>query len=772
MPETSVSTLCLYGSIALSVFFTVVNFNYWLSRRDERVYFWLMFWFAASTIFTTAHLLLYCRLEESHYSVAARIIIAVAYAMVWFGFGFVNAYTGYNPTTKERTIFKLLVAVPILVICGTDLVVTDQVVQRTTVFGEQFHGVRPNHVIYAPTGVLFLSLLSLLCLRLARAPHPPGREKLLVAAGMLAAVLFSFNDMVTHFFDLHWIRLFDFAFLPLGVAFGYAQVQRYSRLYNELETRVRERTAELFGTNQSLEKEIVDRRAAEERARTQERMFRTLFDNALDLMGSISLDGVVLSANRTALDLIGATEDAVRGKPFWDTPWWAHSPTLQERLRMAVVEAGAKGQTVTFEATHPTITGQLRIIDFSLKPVLDDHGRPYVLLAEGRDSTERKQLEEQVLQARKMDAIGHLAGGIAHDFNNLLVPIVAYVELGMMGLSPEDELHADLKQVHSAAMRAADLTRQILAFSRKQVLEMRTVNLNEVVVDVEKMLLRLIREDIELQSRLTPSLALVKADRSQIEQILLNLVVNARDAMPTGGKLIVMTDNVVMDEMCAEMYAQMRPGAYVMLAVSDSGHGMDAETRRRIFEPFFTTKEKGRGTGLGLATVHGIVRQHDGHILVYSEPGKGTTFKIYLPQTTAGAEPAGPAVPDIAFVRGQETVLVVEDEEMVRNLVCKTLRAYGYTVITSPYPDEALKLASTCEGPLHLLLTDVIMPKMNGRELFQRVGAVHPDIKVLYMSGYTDDIIVHHGILEEQVNFLQKPFTVHDFVQKVRKVLG
>lgn len=384
---------------------------------------------------------------------------------------------------------------------------------------------------------------------------------------------------------------------------------------------------------------------------------------------------------------------------------------------------------------------------------------------------ERQRLEAQYYQAQKMDAIGSLAGGIAHDFNNLLVPIIGYVELAMVKLTANHELYPNLERVYKAAERAAALTQQILAFSRKQVLDIKPVNLNDIVTDFKKMLERLIGENIDLQTSLAPSLHPVKVDCSQIEQILMNLAVNARDAMPNGGKLIIETDNVFLDEKYTELYAEVIPGPYVMVAVSDSGCGMDDETKRRIFEPFYTTKGQGKGTGLGLSTVHGIVKQHGGHIWVYSELEMGTTFKIYLPQAEEAVQ-TKLSQPEHASQVGTETVLVVEDEEEVRNLVSGTLETYGYEVLKAENAEEGLRIAAAYPTPIDLLLTDVIMPGMNGRELFQQVSTIRPEIKVLYMSGYTDSMIVRDGVLEEGTNYLQKPFTIHGLTQKVRMVLN
>jgi PAS domain S-box-containing protein len=388
-----------------------------------------------------------------------------------------------------------------------------------------------------------------------------------------------------------------------------------------------------------------------------------------------------------------------------------------------------------------------------------------------RDISARKALEEQLYQARKMEAIGRLAGGIAHDFNNILVPILGYADLGMRRLPPDDRLYNYLKMIHEAADRAAGLTHQILAFSRRQVLEMELLDLNTVVAKFEKMIRHLIGEDIVLQTFLEADLYRVKADRGQIEQVLMNLAINARDAMPNGGQLTIETTNTYLDEAYVAKHTEAQPpGYYAMLAVSDTGCGMDAETQQQIFEPFFTTKKPGAGTGLGLATVFGIIKQHQGNIWVYSEPENGASFRIYLPQTREGVFTPN-NLPSLTSLYGTETILVVEDEDMVRKLAVETLEAHGYHVLEAPTPKAGIQQVAEAKAPIDLLLTDVIMPEMNGLVLYQNVVALQPDIKVLYMSGYTDNIIVHHGILDEGVNFLQKPFTVQSLTRIVRQVL-
>ncbi|MFP5213940.1 MAG: PAS domain S-box protein, partial [Acidobacteriota bacterium] len=387
------------------------------------------------------------------------------------------------------------------------------------------------------------------------------------------------------------------------------------------------------------------------------------------------------------------------------------------------------------------------------------------------DNTNMKYLEEQFRQAQKMEAVGRLAGGIAHDFNNLLTAINGYSDLLLLTLSHGDPLRRNADEIKKAAERAASLTSQLLAFSRKQVLQPEVLDLNHIISDMERMLHRLIGEDIDLVVSLTPGIGHVKIDPGQIEQVIMNLAINARDAMPAGGRLTIETADVDLDEAYCMQHVSVQPGSYVMLAVSDSGIGMDEETFIRAFEPFFTTKEKDKGTGLGLSTVYGIVKQSDGHIWAYSEPDRGTTFKIYLPRIEGGSSRVCPLKCAPSSLLGSETILFVEDDEMVRSIVSESLRANGYTVIEAPHGTEALSLHESCSSPIHLLLTDVIMPGMNGRELAERLVACHAGMKVLFISGYTDKGIVHNGVLDPGTAFLQKPFRMDALARKVREVL-
>ncbi len=388
------------------------------------------------------------------------------------------------------------------------------------------------------------------------------------------------------------------------------------------------------------------------------------------------------------------------------------------------------------------------------------------------ETAERKRVEEQLRHAQKMEAIGRLAGGVAHDFNNVLTLIQCCGDLLLGRLGPGDPARRNVELIQGAAGRAAALTRQLLAFSRKQVLQPKVLDLNAVVANLDPMLRGLCREDVELLLFPDPGIGRVKADPGQLEQVIMNLAVNARDAMPKGGRLVIETANGELDDAYARRHPGVQPGPYVLLAVSDSGVGMDAETRARIFEPFFTTKEPGRGTGLGLATVYGIVKQSGGHIGVHSEPGKGTTFRLYLPRVDGAADPVEPPAAITPAPQGSETVLLVEDQEDVLELAREILRRQGYAVLAAGHPREALRLGQEHAGPIHLLLTDVVMPGMTGRELADRLAPRRPEMKVLYMSGYADGAIVRHGVLTPGMTFLPKPFTPDALVWKVREVLA
>lgn len=387
------------------------------------------------------------------------------------------------------------------------------------------------------------------------------------------------------------------------------------------------------------------------------------------------------------------------------------------------------------------------------------------------DISQTKRLEAQFQQAQKMEAVGRLAGGVAHDFNNLLTSIMGYADLMLMDLAEDDPFRKDLEQIKGGAQRSALLTRQLMAFSRKQILQPVVLDLNELIRGFVKMLERLIGEDVGLKAVLVSGLRQVKADQGQMEQVIMNLVINARDAMPGGGKLTIETANADLDaDYTKEHGVSLKPGPYVTLGVSDTGMGMETETQSLIFEPFFTTKEKGKGTGLGLSTVYGIVKQSGGYIRVYSEPGQGTTFKIYLPAVEGEAARLQKEQTSDDLT-GSETILIVEDDDALRNLGRKILELQGYKILDAENGIEALKVSEEYEGQIHLMLTDVVMPKMGGRELEERLHPVRPEMKVVYMSGYPDETIVHHGVVKPGIEFLQKPLGSESLKRKIREVL-
>ena len=457
----------------------------------------------------------------------------------------------------------------------------------------------------------------------------------------------------------------------------------------------------------------------------------------------------IVEANAAAAALYGYSREEFRGLPL---------SSLQ------LDDAAAPGVT----RRHRTKSGRIIEVDSAA------HGFPYgdraVELVVLLDVTGRRQLEEQLRQAQKMEAVGMLAGGVAHDFNNLLTIIAGYSQLILNTLPASDPNRSSAEQIMKASDRAATLTGQLLAFSRRQVLQPRVLDLNRLTTSLTTMLRRLIGEDIDLRLDLRRDLGQVSADPGQIEQVLMNLVVNARDAMPQGGTLTIETANVQIDQTFKGRHMAVKPGAYTMLAVSDTGIGMDETTQTRLFEPFFTTKGSGRGTGLGLSTVFGIVKQSGGGVEVYSVPSQGTSIKVYLPRIDqpVTAEPADSYAP---AARGTETILLVEDDEMVRTLVRETLARVGYKVLDAPDPVEARKISDAFRGRIHLLITDVVLPKVSGREFAAQISQKRPDIKIMYMSGYTDSAVVNSGILQKEVAFLQKPFTPGSLSEKVREVL-
>lgn len=539
---------------------------------------------------------------------------------------------------------------------------------------------------------------------------------------------------------------------------------------DELEIRVQERTAELSEANKALRVQIEERARAEELLRISQSRLAGILDNADDAIISVDSNHQITLFNHGAERVFGYMADAIAGQPLdllalpsdRETQRrliaeFADSPEMSRRMgqQCAVTLRRKDGRDFPAEAS-------ISKLELAGETILT------VIL---RDVTDRKALEDQLRQSQKMEAVGRLAGGIAHDFNNLLTAIIGYSQLSLSRLRPGDSLRLALSEIEKAGQRAASLTSQLLAFSRQQILQPKVIDLNEIVVDISKLIRRLISEDIDLATALKPGIGPILADPGQIEQVIMNVALNARDAMPQGGKLTIETANMELDEAYALQHALVKRGTYTMLAISDTGGGMDEETKAQIFEPFFTTKEAGKGTGLGLSTVYGIVKQSDGHIWVYSEVGRGTTVKIYFPHIEGEAEPLSKGAVKEVLPRGSETILLVEDEEAVRKLIREVLEMNGYSVLEVAKAEDALTAANDPDKKIDLLLTDVVMPDMSGKALANLIGVIRPEIKVLYISGYTDNTIVHHGILDPGIAFLQKPFTPDALVRKVREVL-
>lgn len=508
----------------------------------------------------------------------------------------------------------------------------------------------------------------------------------------------------------------------------------------------------------AITRDISDRKKAEER-------FSKAFNASPEpITIAHSADGRFVDVNESFLHVTGFCREEVIGRTSLELKLWDRA----EDYRVLVETLEERGSVRDMEITFLAKSGERRT-GLNSAEVIDIAGQKCIL-AIFKDITERKALEAKLRQAQKMESIGRLSGGIAHDFNNLLGVIIGYGSVLEERVDVDSDLRKGVLEIKKAGQRAAALTRQLLAFSRQQVLEPKVLSLNTVVADIGKMLLRVIGEDIELTTLLQSELGRVKADQGQIEQVIMNLAVNARDAMPRGGKLIIETHNVEVDENLAEQHSPTVPGRYVSLAVTDTGVGMDKETQSHIFEPFFTTKEKDKGTGLGLSVVYGVVKQSGGYIWVYSEPGKGTTFRIYLPRVEAAVEKDN-RQPLVKSLKGSETILLVEDEESLRALTRSLLVQSGYTVLETNHGARALEIARDYRGNIHLLLTDVVLPGIGGSVLAEEMATQYPAMKVLFMSGYTDNAVAAQGVLEEGTFLLQKPFEPEALRNKVREVL-
>jgi two-component system cell cycle sensor histidine kinase/response regulator CckA len=525
-----------------------------------------------------------------------------------------------------------------------------------------------------------------------------------------------------------------------------------------------------------VSRDITERKQAEEALQRSEERYRTIIENIQDGYFENDLAGNFTFANDIICRNLGYTREESIGLNYRQ---YTDEENAKELYRH-YSELYRTGQPIKpFEAGYVRKDGGKLAAEISVSLIRDSEGKPIGFRGISRDITERKQaeeeklsLQEQLRQSQKMEAIGQLAGGVAHDFNNLLTVIKGYSQISLLDLKENDPLRGNIQEIEKATQRATDLTRQLLAFSRRQILDFKVVDLNILIKNLDKMLRRIIGEDIELVTRLSDDLGKVKIDPSQIEQVIFNLAVNARDAMPSGGKLTIETANVDLDEEYAHAHVAVTPGRYVRLSASDTGVGMTREVKEKVFEPFFTTKEKGKGTGLGLSMVYGIVKQSNGNIWVYSEPNRGTTFRIYFPRTEEEADTLHEREEKDFFPGGTETVLLAEDDELVRDLANRLLKQQGYKVLEAANGQEALRVAKEHVGEtIHLLLADIVMPQMGGKELADWLKISRPNMKVLFTSGYADNAIVHHGVLNPGTHFLQKPFSLKTLSQKVREVL-
>lgn len=577
-------------------------------------------------------------------------------------------------------------------------------------------------------------------------------------------------DMIN---DLKDVKIIDEINKALSGGIGRYE-DYYQSVTTDKRTPVKVEFGPIFGADGSvvggigIVEDITQRRKAEDNLRRSEEQYRTILETIADGYHETDLQGNLTLVNDSLCRIMGYPREELVGLSYRSIMDESNAKVIfaayNEVYRTGKPNPGFSYQIIRKDGTRRDAT-------VSIALMRDATGKACGFRGSFRDVTEQKLLEEQLRQAAKMEAIGSLAGGIAHDFNNLLTAMMGYSSILTQQLPAQGKYQEKLAQISRAAERAAALTQQLLAFGRKQVLDVKSLNLNAVISDFETMLRRLIGENIDVKTFLDPNLGMAEADPGQIEQILMNLAVNARDAMPDGGTLTIETGEASLDGDYCRSHPEVTPGDYIMFAVTDTGRGIDAGTLSRIFDPFFTTKEKGVGTGLGLSTVYGIVKQHRGHINVYSEVGRGSTFKVYLPRTEGTLERPSVSSQALDPSRGTETVLVVEDEEAVRNIACEALELLGYVPLAAGDSDEAVAISGAHDGPIHLLLSDVVLPKKDGRSLYDLLARSRPEMKALFMSGYTENFVVHHGVLDKTVHFLQKPFTVDNLARKIREVL-
>ena len=508
--------------------------------------------------------------------------------------------------------------------------------------------------------------------------------------------------------------------------------------------------------------DITKRKQAEDFLRESESRFQRMLSVVPDMISVQSPDMDILYSNWAGFGAVPESRRILNTKCY--RTYRGYDDICPDCLAKTVLETRQPMQT---ETRLPDGTW----VDLRVIPIFDKDRNVEMFMEWVRDITEREKLQHQLHQAQKMESIGRLAGGVAHDLNNLLSPILGYSEMLLEDFPGSDPQKEQMKEIVRAGNRAQDLIRQLLAFCRKQPLKFQAMQLNMLLEDFKKLLCRTLREDIKIHWRLAPSLPQIQGDPGQLEEVIMNLAVNAQDAMLEGGVLTLETARVELDENYAKEKGGISPGPYVMLAISDTGTGMDAQTLEHLFEPFFTTKEKGKGTGLGMSTAYGIVKQHGGSILTYSQLGFGTTMKVYLPVADQAVKQTPARAPKPSEAKGSETILLAEDDQQVRDLAAIALERFGYNVLAAANGREALAILESLEGPLHLLFTDVIMPDMNGKELFEQISRLRPEARVLFMSGYTDDVIAHHGVIDAGIPFIGKPFNLKALAEKIREVL-
>ena len=555
------------------------------------------------------------------------------------------------------------------------------------------------------------------------------------------------------------------------------ELKLYSLNMN-LENKIEERTEELKKKNcdlsvieGNLREQLEINIDAQDELRQSKLLLNAIIDNSFELQGLLTPDGKLIEANKTSLDLIGVDKETVLGRYYWDTPWWSHDPALQAYIREAVNQAAA-GALMRFETENQDVLKNIHIIDFSLKPLFNEQGHIIYLMPEGRDITEYRQLEKQLLQQQKLDSIGLLAGGLAHDFNNLLTPIMGYSEMICNKVSSDNPIYQDSSLIWDAANSASGLIKQLLSFSRKQEHSTQNYDMNRIIALFCNILRRTIREEIEIRLLLSTDACQIFADQNQIEQVLLNLAINSQCAIKGAGTITIETGHLMFDEDLCHIHPGASPGRYVRLTFSDTGCGIADSVLPHIFEPFFSTSSVGgQGKGLGLCSVYCIVKHHNGFIDVSSKTDQGTTFSIYLPEAEYDDSDDVQAVKSVKPLKQPGTIMLVEDNKMVMDMTSTVLEKQGHTVIAFQRPEEALEYVRVTSPKIDLLLSDVVMPVMNGLELYEQMGKLIPDLKVLFISGYTSNTVLHKGVLKEGVNFIQKPFTTETLIMNVGEMI-